>query len=196
MAETAEPDHADPTARADVPGAQRRVGGDAGADQRRGLRQVQPVGDAQHELLAHDKALGVAAIGRLAGDPIAIIVGLRVALAAELLQALAALIALLAGIDHAADRDRVADLVAGDFVADLGHAADDLVAGNHRVDAPSPIVAGLVEVGVADAAVEHLHDDIVGAWGPSLKRERRQRRVGGSGCITKGFQIFGSIIAC
>ena len=39
MAEAAHADHADAAARTDVPGAQRRVGGDAGAQQRRGLRR-------------------------------------------------------------------------------------------------------------------------------------------------------------
>ena len=170
MAKTAESDHADAAARADVPGAQRRISGDAGANQRGRRRQIQPVGDAQHKLLAHDETLGVAAVGRFARDPIAIIVGLGVAFAAELLQALAALIAVLAGIDHAPDRDRVADLVAGDVDADLGHAADDLVAGNYRVDAPTPIIAGLVEVGVADAAVENLHRRHRSGVGPVARR--------------------------
>ena len=37
-----------------------------------------------------------------------------------------------AGVDHAADADAVADLVARDVAADLGDAADDLVAGHDR----------------------------------------------------------------
>jgi hypothetical protein len=37
---------------------------------------------------------------------------------------------MLAAVDHAADRDRVADLVAGDLAADLDDAADDFVAGD------------------------------------------------------------------
>ena len=44
VAESAEADDADLLARADVPVAQRRVGGDAGAEQRRGAGGVEPSG--------------------------------------------------------------------------------------------------------------------------------------------------------
>ena len=63
VAEPAQADDADAAARADVPGAQRRIGGDAGAEQRRGAGEVQPVGHPQDEFLAHHEVPGVAAVG-------------------------------------------------------------------------------------------------------------------------------------
>ena len=77
--------------------------------------EIEPFRHAEHELLARDEVLRIAAVGRLAGEAILAVVGLRVALAAELLLALAALVAGLAAVDHAADRDRVADLVTLDL---------------------------------------------------------------------------------
>ena len=64
------------------------------------------------------------------------VVGLDAAFAAEDFPALQALVALHAAVDHAADGDRVADLVAGDLAADGGDGADDLVAGDVRIDVP------------------------------------------------------------
>ena len=118
VAQSAEADHAHAAARAGAPGAQRRIGGDAGAEQRRGPREVEAVGYTQHEFLAHDDVLRVAAVVRCAGDPVLVGVGLGHAAAAELLLSLVALVAVLAGIDHAADRDGVADPVLPDVLAD------------------------------------------------------------------------------
>jgi len=107
--------------------------------------------------------LRIAPEGSVSGNAVLVVVGLGIALAAELLFAFLALIAMLAAIDQAADRDRIADLKAGDRAAYLDHTADDLVAGHDGIHAPAPIVAGLVKVGVADAAVQDLHHDIVRA---------------------------------
>jgi hypothetical protein len=82
-----------------------------------------------------------------------------------------ALVAVLAGVDHAADGHEITHLVALDLVADLGDAADDLMAGDNGVLAPAPVVAGHVQVGVADAAIEDLHSDVVAAQGPALEVE-------------------------
>jgi hypothetical protein len=61
------------------------------------------------------------------------------------------------GIDHTTYGDEISDFVPGYGGADGGDAAYDFVAGddgiNRRHDA-GPLVAGLVEVGVADAAEE------------------------------------------
>ena len=71
------------------------------------------------------------------------------------------------GVDQAADGGEVAGLEFGDGGADLGDAADDFVAGDAGVDGghdAAPLVAGLVEVGVADAAEEDLDLDVVAGW--------------------------------
>ena len=49
-------------------------------------------------------------------------------------------------VDDAADRGAVANLELAHAGADADDDADDLVAGDHRIDAHAPIVAGHVEV--------------------------------------------------
>ena len=61
VAETAEADDADLLAGADLPVAQRRIRGDARAQQRRGGGEIEVGRHAQHEILRHDDALGVTA---------------------------------------------------------------------------------------------------------------------------------------
>ena len=63
VAEPAETDDADLLALGDAPVAQRRVGRDAGAEQRRGPGEVEVGRDAQDEALVDDDAVGVAAVG-------------------------------------------------------------------------------------------------------------------------------------
>ena len=67
-----------------------------------------------------------------------------------------------AGIYHAADGGEVAFLEFRDFAACLYYAADDFVAGYHGVDGVVPFVAGLMQIGVADTAIENVDDYIIG----------------------------------
>ena len=62
VAEAAEADDADLLALADFPVAQRRIGGDAGAQQRRSSGEVEVLRNPQDERLVHDDRLGVAAV--------------------------------------------------------------------------------------------------------------------------------------
>ena len=83
---------------------------------------------------------------------------------AELLEAGLALGACAVGVDEAANGGEVADLELRHGGADAGDAADDLVAGDAGVDGGHhflPLVARLVEVGVADAAEEDFDLDVV-----------------------------------
>ena len=118
---------------------------------------------------------------------------MRVEVGAELLEAGLALGAGAVGVDHAADRGEVARLELGDGGADLGDAADDLVAGNAGIDGghhAAPLVAGLVEVGVADAAEEDLDLHVVlGGIAPRDRggSKRRSRTGNGIGfCFVHG----------
>ena len=63
VAESAETDDADFLALGDAPVAHRRVGGDSGAEQRRGSGEVEVGRNAQDESLVDDDAVGVAAVG-------------------------------------------------------------------------------------------------------------------------------------
>ena len=114
----ADADDGDRAAGAGAPPAQRRVRRDAGAEQRRGDVEVHGVGDAQHEALADDDLLRVAAHRPLAVVALRV-VGADRGLGAEHLHAVLARLALAARVDEAADADAVADGVAGDLVTDL-----------------------------------------------------------------------------
>ena len=129
VAQSAETDDADLLALGDAPVAHGRVGGDSGAEQRRGSGEIEVRGDAQDEALVDDDAVGVAAVGDAAEVLVRGVVGER-HVRAELLEAGLALGAGAVGIDHAADRGEVAGLELGDCGADLGDAADDLMAGD------------------------------------------------------------------
>ena len=91
--------------------------------------------------------------------------------------------ALAARIHHAAHTDQIARLEAGDILADAAHAADDLVARHDGVGGAAPVVAGGVQVAVADAGVEDVDDDIVRPGIASLEAEGDQGLVGCVGGI-------------
>ena len=91
--------------------------------------------------------------------------------------------ALAARIHHAAHADQIARLEAGDILADAAYAADDLVARHDRVGGAAPVVAGGVQVAVADAGVEDVDDDIVRPGIASLEAEGDQGLVGCVGSI-------------
>ena len=118
VAEAAHADHRDALAGPGAPVAQRRVGRDAGAQQRSGGVERDAVGDAQDVVLVRDDLRAVAAVG--VGSVVrAAVVGRDVALQAELLLAGEAVLALAARVDEAPDADAVADRVLRDLRADL-----------------------------------------------------------------------------
>ena len=105
-----------------------------------------PSGTLQDEMIANDDVVGVAALADRSVVIVRAVVGLDAALAAEHLPAFQALVALHAAVDHAPDRDGIANPMARDLVADRGDGADDLVAGDDRVAGAAPVVARGVEV--------------------------------------------------
>ncbi len=170
----------------DHPGAQGRVGGDAGAQQRSCAGQIQALWHPQDELLTDHHMLGVAALRHFLRDAIDAAIGPGVAFAAELLLAPAALIAMLTAVDHAAHRHVIASLEDGHLRTNLDHSADDLVAGNDRRVRPSPVVARPVQVGVADAGIKDLHRHVVRAQRAALEGVRLKAGAGGRGCVAEG----------
>ena len=89
-----------------------------------------------------------------------------------------------ARIDHAAHADQIADLVLGDLVANSRDLADDFVARHQRVSGEAPVIARLVDVGVANAAVQHFDGNVVRSWGATVELHGRQRCLGILGGIT------------
>jgi len=137
-------------------------------------------------MVAHHDMVGVAALADRLIVAVGAVVGLDTAFAAEHFPPLEALVAGHAAVDHAADRDRVADGMARHLVADRGDGADDLVAGDDRVARPAPVVAAGVEIAVADAGVSDLDRNVVGPKIAALELHRLQRLVGGVGAPATG----------
>ena len=182
VAEAAQAHHRDVARGPDIPAAQRRPSGDAGAEQRRGGLEVEPVRNLQDECFGDDDCVGIAAVGRHGVAAIVGVVGVGRALVAILLEPAKARLAAPAGIDHAADPHGVACLELRHLGADASDAADDLMARDHGIDRAAPVVAGVVDVGVADAAIENVDHDVVGARIAPLEppgREPLLRGVGG-----------------
>ncbi len=128
VAEAADADDADLLARADVPVPQRRVGGDAGAQQRRHCRELlHRMADLQHELLIDHDPLRIAAQGMPGRVRRGAVVGADETVLAVLLQAFVAGRAMLAAAHHAADADHVADLVRTYVAADGRDATNDFM---------------------------------------------------------------------
>ena len=134
-----------------------------------------------------DDAVGVAAVGDAAGVFVGEVVG-EGQVGAELLEAFFALGTGAIGVDHAADGGEFADFEFGYGGADFGDAADDLVAGDagvYRGHDAAPLVAGLMEVGVTDAAEENLNLHIGLGWIAPRDRGggKRRCRTGSGVCF-------------
>ena len=86
---------------------------------------------------------------------------------AELLKPCSAFGAGAIRVHHAADGGEIARFELHYCGADLGDAADNFVAGDAGIDCghhTAPLIADLVEIGVADAAEENLYLYVVFGW--------------------------------
>src|SRR5207237_1444133 len=79
---------------------------------------------------------------------------------AIILLAMDAGVALAAAVDHAADADEIADLVARRARPGAAHPADDLVSGHAGVDGVAPFVLHLMDVRMANAAEQDVDLDL------------------------------------
>jgi hypothetical protein len=98
---------------------------------------------------------------------------------AELLKAGLALGAGAVGVNHAAYRSKVTRLELGDCGADLGDAADDLVAGDDGIDGghkAGKLVTDMMEIGVADTAEQDFDLHVVFGWIAPRNRGGGKRR--------------------
>ncbi|MCY1237720.1 hypothetical protein D9M72_504290 [compost metagenome] len=179
VAEAAHADDRDLLAGTGLPVAQRRIKRDAGAKQRCCGVERQVLRDRQHIAFLDDDTVGIAALGRR------LTVGFHAVIGHDqtghvMFQIHIARGAGGAGIDEAADAGAVTDFELGDLGANRRHDADDLVAGNHREGRIAPFVAGLVDVGVADAAIFDVDHHVVVARLAAFEGEGRQRlrRIG------------------
>src|SRR5690606_34199210 len=114
---TAKADDADFCTLAHVPLTQRCPAGDAGAQQRRGVADVEFFRHAADEVIAHDDVVGVATVGDLAGVTILAVVGGSRTFFAALFVAIVAGRTFHAAVDQAADGDGIANLEFADAAA-------------------------------------------------------------------------------
>ena len=183
MAEAAEADDADPVALLRPPVAERRIGGDAGAQERRRGGEVELRGEAERERLVDDDPLRVAAVGGGLPVHLGAVVGEGGAALAELLEPAPARVAAAAGVHHAADAGEISGAEPLHPRAHARHLSDDLVARHHREERAAPLVADLVEVGVAHAAERDVDDDVPRTGLAAGELERRDGRGGGRGSV-------------
>ena len=87
-------------------------------------------------------------------------------------------------VDHHADAGQVSGFQLCDLGTDGEDAPDDLMAGNHGVDRPAPLVTDLVNIRVADAGIKDLDGDVVGAGFPTLKLKSFKRGANGLGGVS------------
>ena len=147
MTESADPQHGDKIARQRAAVAERVVGRDARAHQRRGVLGREPVGDACERLRRRNHVLGIAAIVGDAGD-------LQIAAGDEIAAPARLAVAIVTAVP--ADADALADLPWTDFRANRIDGTGDLVAGHDR-EAYAGKEAVLGEhIAVADATSRHL----------------------------------------
>src|SRR5262249_14331587 len=132
---------------ADLPVAQRRVSGDAGAQQRRYGRKVETGWNVENKIFVHDNLVRVAAVGDAPEMLVLTVIGAHEAHVAILLQSGLAIGAGTAGVNHAADSREVACFESFDLCPHGSDASDNLVSGNAGIDGVLPFIAGGVQVG-------------------------------------------------
>src|SRR5260370_19457721 len=188
VAEAPESDHANLLALGDAPMAHRRVSRDSGAKERAGSGEVEICWFGENEPLIDNGALGVAAIRHASQMLIGKVVGVG-RIQAELLESCKARGTGAVRVHHAADRCQVAGLELGYRGADARNAAHDFMAGNAWVNGgyeSAPLVASLVEIGVADTAEEDFDLHVVFSWIAPRDRGGGQRRRWTGGGIRFG----------
>jgi len=88
-----------------------------------------------------------------------------------------------AGVHHAADPAPIACLEAVDLTVDGNHPTDDFMARHYGIAGSAPVIAGGVQIRMADAATESVDLHIIGAWPSAGDGMACQRCRGRGGCI-------------
>ena len=170
MTEPAKAEDADSLVGSRPPAGERRIGGDPRAQERRGILQLQTLGDLNDEALVDNDLLAVPALGRAAlgvaravrsdPSPTAVLFVSRTAIAAH-----------TAGFDEASDAGMVTGGEPRYLAADRRDDTGDLVAGDERKQGSTGLVFDVRDVGVADAAVGDIDQDVARTDVTSLNRD-------------------------
>jgi hypothetical protein len=156
MTETADAGNRDPFAGSRLGFADALVGGDAGAEDRRQRGEIAALRQAGHVGRSADRVFGERPVHAVAAVVLAL---------AERLPAGRAVFAAAAGVVQPGDADRVAFLEPAYTGTERGDDAGALVSGDEsRRRFHRPIAVRGVQVGVADAGGDDLHEHLAGAW--------------------------------
>ena len=145
-------------------GTERVIDRDAAAKQRRSLCALQGLGNGNHKAGVGAHAVRVAAIAVHAGG---------LCRRAQVFHAPGAPLAHAAGVGLPAKADSLAHLERTDVRAHRRHRAHDLVAGNERILADTPIVGNQVEIAMTDAAMGDAYLDFLRTecpWGVAKRQ--------------------------
>jgi hypothetical protein len=166
--------------------AQRRIGGDTRAQQRRSTCQVQGSRHFQYEILLDQYLLGISALRPVTVQPINTVVRVRSSGLAVLLPAFTAGTALQTRVHQTAHTHAIADLEAGHLCAHVDNPTNDFVTRHHGKVRIAPVIAHVVQVGMTDAAKEHVDNNVVRARRATIKTKQTQR-TGGRLCSVAAY---------
>ena len=138
----------------------RRVGRDAGTEERRSASRIKPLGDSQNKGFVHHDAFGISAEGGAPAVFVGRVVSENGAVLAELFEVFFAIHAGAARIDEAADPGEVAFFEVFHLRSDLDDTAHDLMPRDAGIGGALPLVAHCMHIRVANTAKENLDPDI------------------------------------
>jgi hypothetical protein len=184
VAQSSETDDTDPVPGLNSEVPERGVRRDPRAEKRRGCRRIHAVGDAKNVVLVDHDVRRVATEGQRLSVLFESVVGHHERAAAKLFLPVVASFAVPAGVHETTDTDRIACGEPRHRAPDTADPPDDLVPGNHGEHPVSPLVANLMNIGMADAAIEDLDQDVFGTRVPALEVERSQRGSGILGSVS------------
>ena len=176
MAQSAEPQHGYLLARSDVPLGDRRIGGDAGAQQRSCRHEVQGIGNTANKPLIDDDFLRVAALSDSSVD-IPGVVSTDRPVEARLLLPCLALLTVSARVDQTSDAYSVSRFVLRDLGTNSLNDSGNLMTDGQREVRLAPLVANGVNVRMTDSSSFNVDDDVVGTRVSSFNLDNFERPV-------------------
>ena len=161
MAQSAEPQHGYLLARSDVPLSDRRIGGDAGAQQRSCRHEIQGIGDAANKPLIDDDFLRIATLGDSSVD-ISGIVSTDRPVETRLFLPCLALLTASARVDQTSDAYSISRFVLRNPGTNGLNDSGNLMTNGQREVRLAPLVANGVNVRMTDSSSFNVDDDVVG----------------------------------
>src|SRR5207244_5523805 len=177
------PDGPDSLPGSDVQMPERRVGGDAGAEQGGDVRERKVRGDLERVVLIHDDGRGVPSVCRSLPVLLESVIRPGGIFRTVLLQAFLTALTDPTGIHYGADPGQGAHFESLHLGSDACHAPDNFMAWDHREYRAAPLVPRLMDVGVADSAVQDFDEHVVRTRFTSLEVEWFDSRRRAFACV-------------